>query len=373
MLAFPWGYQALIWAAGWSFALSSCMLWGIIYVLLTFRPNSEHPLYLAFLVAATSFLCLLSNEAAFFSLCVAGLIVFARPQIFYRHRAVAIAFTLAPLLGSALWALTYEISKPANPFKTVTSIDFRSVLSGIYYQYTNLEVFDVWFNNALRQFTQSTINFGYLTVSILLLCGIPFVIWRMVRDSHLAKEQASPPDADKISDAMFFFSMLIVLLGSTSIYALAGGYSADARKRYFIVPLLIITVGSAAWVFFRRYLSRASWDGWIATSALCVVGCLTSFLMMSLWQHELMRLNALADIIAENRLSGTVTVEWNPSIHDIWPNASRSWGEYVDAEWTLNVALDARGNGPVALKPDSTQRIFWDGRAKHWTVQPAVR
>src|SRR5260370_20518384 len=92
--------------------------------------------------------------------------------------------------------------------------------------------------------------------------------------------------------------------------------------------------------------------------------------MMSLWTQELTRLNLLADLIAENRLSGELQIDWNPDISDIWPNAQRSWG--IDPGDALSVALQARGIGSTALTSESAQRISWNSKGQCWVLQSPI-
>src|SRR5262245_46304905 len=80
------------------------------------------------------------QRSCFFSVSVAGLVVFSRPQVFYRQTKVATTFLLAPMVGSALWVFAYQSYKLSwqtfaglllrfVPFKTITSINPRSLLS----------------------------------------------------------------------------------------------------------------------------------------------------------------------------------------------------------------------------------------------------
>jgi hypothetical protein len=87
------------------------------------------------------------NEAIFFSLCVAGVIVYARYDLIRSGKAAATVVSAVPLAGAVAWAAIYEATKPPRPFKSVGAINIRSILSGIYYQYSNLEVFEVWFSS----------------------------------------------------------------------------------------------------------------------------------------------------------------------------------------------------------------------------------
>ena len=76
-------------------------LWIVIYVLLTFEPERTHSYPIAAGLAGLSLLGLMFNEAIFFSLCVAGIIVYARPGLIRSGKAAAIVVSAAPLAGAA--------------------------------------------------------------------------------------------------------------------------------------------------------------------------------------------------------------------------------------------------------------------------------
>ncbi len=75
VMAFPWGYEALAWASAAAYAFASCLLWMILWALLSLRADQRRIYVLAAGLLFASFLCLLIHEAVFFSLCVAGFVV----------------------------------------------------------------------------------------------------------------------------------------------------------------------------------------------------------------------------------------------------------------------------------------------------------
>jgi hypothetical protein len=367
MLAFPWGYQALLWASALSFALASCLLWAIIYVLLAFHADRLWRYLIAAGIVCASFLCLLQNEAAFFPLCFAGVIVWMRPQIFRRDWKSAVAVSLSSAVGAGLWGVVYEIFKPAHPIKIITHINPATVFSALFYQYSNLEVFDVWIHTPLLKHIISTLGGIDVVLTLLALCAIPFLISAVIRVGH---DGATVPQSNggQIKPSALLIYMLVLSLGAASIYALGGGYSLDSRKRYLIVPLLVMAVAAATRLIRGPKLTGSLWPKGVAitTSTICIIGCLTSLFMMSLWKQELTRLNLLSDLIVENRLSAGLQVDWNPNINDIWPNAQRSTG--VDPGIALNQALLARGVKSISLMPESARQISWNSEEHRWAV-----
>ena len=69
VMAFPWGYEALIWASAAAYVFASCLLWVILWALLSLRADQRQIYLRAAGLLFASFLCLLIHEAVFFSLC----------------------------------------------------------------------------------------------------------------------------------------------------------------------------------------------------------------------------------------------------------------------------------------------------------------
>ena len=99
MMAFPWGYEALAWASAAAYAFASCLLWMILWALISIREDQRGTYALAATLVFASFLCLLIHEAVFFSLCVAGFVVLTKPA-FLRNWKSNAALSLAPLAGA---------------------------------------------------------------------------------------------------------------------------------------------------------------------------------------------------------------------------------------------------------------------------------
>ena len=97
-MAFPWGYEAFVWASAAAYVFASCLLWVILWALLL------------------------------------------------RDWKSAAAVSLAPLVGALLWGVINELTKPAEavllaervPILNVTHFRLRSTLSPLFYQYRSL-------------------------------------------------------------------------------------------------------------------------------------------------------------------------------------------------------------------------------------------
>jgi hypothetical protein len=145
VMAFPWGYEAFVWASAAAYVFASCLLWVILWALLSLRADQRQIYVCAAGLLFASFLCLLIHEAVFFSLCVAGFVVWMRPD-FRRDWKSGAAVSLAPLVGALLWGVINELTQPAEavllaervPILNVTHFRLRSTLSSLFYQYRSL-------------------------------------------------------------------------------------------------------------------------------------------------------------------------------------------------------------------------------------------
>ena len=244
VMAFPWGYEALVWASAAAYVFASCLLWVILWALLSLRADQRQIYLRAAGLLFASFLCLLIHEAVFFSLCVAGFVVWMKPD-FWRDWKSAAAVSLAPLVGALLWGVIYELTKPAVPIYSVTHLHLRSALSALFYQYRSLEVFDVWTNDLLRNYAISTIQSPNLILALLALCAVPFLVGAIMRAARVESVDTLRQQKTQIKPIAFLIWMVLVCEGAAFIYVLAGGYGPVVRNRYVIMPMVIMSAAAA--------------------------------------------------------------------------------------------------------------------------------
>jgi hypothetical protein len=359
VMVLPWGYEALIWASAAAYVFASCLLWVILWVLLSLRTDQRHIYVRAAGLLFASFLCLLIHEAVFFSLCVAGFVVWMRPDC-WRDWKSAAAVSLAPLVGALLWGVIYELTKPAVPIYSVTHLRLSSALSALFYQYRSLEVFDVWTNDILRNYAISTIQSPSLILALLALCAVPFLVGAIMRAADV---DTVPQQKIQINPIAFLIWMILVCGGALFIYALADGYGPVPRKSYIIMPMVIMSAAAAAiWLIWGPQRTRTFWPrgSSVAISAICIFGCLTSLLVISTYRMEMKRVYLLADLIVQNAISDSFQPDWRPDLKTIWPSAN------IDPQNALDRALDARGYKSVLLTPQSTKRAKWSTEEQRW-------
>ena len=299
-----------------------------------------------------SFLCLLIHEAVFFVLCVAGFVVWMKPNVGRKWESAA-AVSVAPLFGALLWGIAYELTKPEVPIYSVTHVRLSAALSSVLYQYRSLDVLSVWTNDLVRSNAISSVQSFNAILTLLALCAVPLLIAAIIWTSQSENEDQTGQHKVTIKPIAFFIWMIVVCEAAGFIYVLAGGYSLDSRKHYIMMPLVIMGVASAISLIWRpqkRMLGR--WGSSAAISAICIFGCLTSLLMISLLRMDLKRIDLLADLIMQESISDNLQAEGRPVLFDAQP--------------ALNRALAARGYKPVVLTPQSAKSVIWNMQEQRW-------
>jgi hypothetical protein len=169
----------------------------------------------------------------------------------------------------------------------------------------------------------------------------------------------------QIKPIAFLIWMVLVCEGAAFIYVLAGGYSLGTpRKSYIIMPMVIMSAAAAIWLIWGPQRPCTFWlsgsSAVAAISAICIFGCLTSLLVISIFQMEMKRTYLLADLIVQNTISDSFHPDGNPDLKAIWPSA------VYDPQDAIDRALDARGYKRVLLTPQSIKRATWSMEEQRW-------
>jgi hypothetical protein len=248
------------------------------------------------------------------------------------------------------------------PIYSVTHLRLRSALSPLFYQYRSLDVFDVWTNDDLRIYAISTIQSLNLILALLALCAVPFLVGAILRATRAESVDTVRQQKTQIMPIAFLIWMVFVCEGAAFIYVLAGGYSPDSRNRYVFMPMVIMSAAAAIWLIWGPQRTRTFWPrgSSVATSAICIFGCLTSLLVISVYRMEGKRIYLLADLIVQNEISDSLQPDWNPELITIWPSSTAVSQEGVER------ALDGRGYKSVLLTPQSTKRATWSMKEQRW-------
>jgi hypothetical protein len=162
-------------------------------------------------------------------------------------------------------------------------------------------------------------------------------------------------------------TILGLLLGASLIYVLTGGFSADSRKKYPLVPLLLLL---GCWTFRFVFKGRqAPASAFLVTgAAMCLGAAMTTWLVLGIWRYETARYNALAEFFAK-RGGRDITVSWNPDLNRAWPQMRRSIGFGLDEAWVLDMAVEYRGAHTIGVvASDKSAVIEYDPETSKWVL-----
>ncbi|MGA3170673.1 MAG: hypothetical protein ABSE62_06635 [Chthoniobacteraceae bacterium] len=318
---YPWGDTALLWACGYTYLLATTFFMAVLCLLLRVFPLRDG--WNLLLCAVCAAFSLFANETLFFALLISGGIVLLRDNGPLKRR---LPLAAAPALGCCLWAALYKLYPGQIPAEHI-KLHLRTLLSGIFYQYTNLEVFEPWRSGGTRALLFFDWSSWQFAAGAILFCAL-LLLWP--RRSALASGTDSPrPSWD---NRMLLF-LLALVVASVAIYAIGGGFSLDSRKKYPIVPIVLLFLGYGAERFFPRLRIP---DTAILAVVLC--GIATTWLQIGLWRYETRRLDLLVDFLRAQPAPASVHINWDSRIQAAWPRADQFWGTPVEG-WVIADAL----------------------------------
>jgi len=340
---YPWADEALMWASAYTYVLATTFfLAGLCLLLRVFPLKNAWAVPLCILCTVLS---LLSHEALFFAQLVAG----ALPLVRERDAPLRERLTLAgaPVAGCGIWMILYRTFPGRMPAEHVV-LNPRTILSGIFYQYTNLDIFEPW----LRAGTRDLLFFAWspwqFAAGALLITAVALYGRRA-----LAGLRAETGREASAGNLMLGY-LVALLLATVAIYAVGGGFSLDSRKKYAIIPVLLMGVGCGI----ERIAPKVRVKSWVIL-AVVLSGILTTWLQIALWRYEATRLDLLIGFLRTQRDPAAVRVVWDSRIQEAWPRSTRHWGMPVE-KWVLAnaIRLDARLLPPALPHPQAAAVRF---------------
>ena len=323
--AFPWGDTALLWASEYTYLLSTTLFIAVLCLLFRVFPLRDA---LAIpLCALLATLSLLSHEALFFAMLISGGLALLRDDD--KPIRTRLPLAAAPAAGTFIWWLLFKIFPGRIPPEHI-HLNPRTLLSGIYYQYTNLWVFQPWASAA----TRNLLFFGWSVAQFILAAIlVGAVLFCLVRTKPASAAISPQP----LRDNRLFIFLFLLLMATVAIYAIGGGFSLDCRKKYPIIPVLLMAIGYAI----DRYAPQSiKWPRINRPTILAVTLCgiATTWLQIGLWRYEATRLDLLVNLLTTQRNPAAVHVNWDSRIQAAWPHANQFWGAPVE-DWVLADAI----------------------------------
>jgi hypothetical protein len=352
---YPWGSTALTWTSASTYALATMFFLAVLCVLLrTFPVSDSVALPLCIVLAAFS---LFSNEALFFAILISGGFVLFRKDMPLTRRLLLAA---APAIGCFIWWVLYKIFPGQMPTEHI-KLNPPTLLSGIYYQYTNLWVFQPWASAGTRNLLFFAWSRWQFAAGLILICAVLLCLYWMVPTPEAAPREAT-------GDNRMLGFLLLLLMATVAIYAIGGGFSLDCRKKYPIIPVLLMAIGFAIDRYWPQTIKRPRINrATILTVTLC--GIATTWLQIALWRYEATRLDLLVNLLSTQKNPGAVHVNWDSRIQAAWPHANQFWGAPVE-DWVLSDAINFKNKiGSPPLYSPPIHSVTFDPKTFLW--QPA--
>ncbi len=366
---FPWGHQAMVWSPAFAFVLATTFFWANLLILIRFSRKNDKQFFCFATAYCLTWLSLLCFEGLLFSFAVSGCIAWIHPGKLslsgLRQRIVKFYSGWAPLAGCLSFVVSQYVVRlylPSYLSQKTLVWNPESIFSVYFYQWSNIHIFQPWFNPVLRKFVFYGWNNGMGTAAILIATLVVGSLFFFMK--RLSREEPSSPKPG----LTLLFYIVLLLLGASMIYAIGGGYSLDNRKRYPIIFLLLLLFG---WIW-RNFLKpkiKVSNKSLLFLVALGAIGITTTWLNTGIWQYEAMRYNSLVDFLVANNIGGNVRIEWEPDLYKAWPTLSQTWGARMDEEGVLNPAIIYKGGQPVHATQNIKSKVArFDSTASKWRL-----
>ncbi len=263
---------------------------------------------------------------------------------------------LMPWLGCALYLAGYFATLHATTTKQ-PAFSIRAALSPWWHQISNLMAFDVWTHPVwVQSFGRELLTPAGMATAFMLLAGVGAL--GALRLRAMPGGSAST-GRDTLRAAV---GWAVLIAGAAAIYALAGGYSLESRKRYAFVALLVMgTVHVLSLGGFRARRSIC-----IAAACLCFVAGITAG---ALTQARKEMLDAVAQFKAQSAAE-----QWTPPIHIAdWDASPTSLQRHLwtDMREELTFLPSAHHGVPAVTRqrPEAQTVVAYDWTARRWAVR----
>ena len=366
---FPWGYQAMALASCYSYVLATAIFWANLVILINFSSQDRKQNFVFFTSYCLTWLSLMSNECLVFVLAISGCIVWINKRVLsfaeVRRRAINFYSGWAPLIGVLSYAVSYclvsHFVTTVHPVKTL-HWNPESIFSVYFYQWSNIHIFQSWLNPIARKFI-----FYEWSPTMLTAAGCVFVLFAaclflLVRNNSFEQDTLYKP-----SKTLLLY-IIALLVGASLVHAVGGGYSLDTRKKYPLIPLLLLLLGWI-WRNFAESKFKISWKSLPLLSILCAVGISTTWLNIGVWRYAIIRHNSLIDFLVAHNIAGNIRVEWDPDLDGVWlmnPVWRYDWDK---EDWVLNAATQYKGGQPVHVTDEINSKTFqFDKNSSSWQL-----
>lgn len=370
MAIFPWGYQCMVWIPARAFILATAFFLANVLFFVNPSSGNRNQVSLFLITYCLTWLSLLSFEGLLFSLALCGCILwipregkFSFEEV--KKRVLKCYAGWAPPLACLSYAVSYILVRRyfvSEPPQKTFLWNPESIFSVYFHQWSNIHMFQPWFNPTLRKFVFYGWNNGWL---IALACLSPLLVVCLslvVRTMFNEKTITGKPGK------ILLLYIALLLIGASLIYAVGGGYSLDNRKKYPLIPLLLLLFGWS-WRNVLESKIKISNKSLLFLLVLCAVGAGTTWLNTGIWQYEAARYNSLTDFLVTHNIAGNIRIKWEPDLYKAWPTLATTWGSGMDEEGVLNPAILYKRGQPIHVtQAADAKTIEFDPSSSSWKL-----
>ena len=358
----PVGVGAMPWMAAYHFVLGVPFFWLLVVVIAGARtvvndanasPATVGLRCLACAVAA--FTTLISNECLLFSLMGLPFLLWIDSKkpladLFHPKSKRKWAVTVSVWAAIILWMVLMRVAS-----HTPKELNFNpaTLLSYWFYQYTLPDMLTGIFSPEARALMFYKVGALSLVAALIGLVVLGIALLR--QKGPTVREMPSPAPQHQWRNLLLVCAGL--LIGTSLVYVIGGGYSLDSRKKYAVFPLMLLALGAVdRW--WNSRISQAIQPRWrLATVALVVIGFATTWTVMGVWNYQSDLYTVAMKKVASESTHSRVDIQWTPDIYASWPQYLRSGNNRIDTEWIQSEAIDYRrrkfpeGTPPVSDSP----------------------
>jgi len=281
-----------------------------------------------------------------------------------------------PMLGVLVFLVCYKLLPATAPIKKVI-FHPASAISPLLRQYALLWFAGLWRSSTTRELLFWGWHWWMTVLAAIAGAGATWALVGLVRTpAALPSAGGDAAGASRPSPSLLGY-LLVLLLGASAIYAAAGGYSLDSRKRY---PLLPIMLWIAGWIWcYALSRGRAAarpravrWSA-IPITLAAVIGIPSTWLYLDVWRYECHRQQLMVDFCLRHHVTGPVQIQWVPDIYQAWPHAASDWQFRLDEQWVLDLTFEGLGHQHLISAPGGAPVILrYDPKSDAWEMRPST-
>jgi hypothetical protein len=358
-VVFPGYHEGLVWIS------ASGVVWSTTFFLLTLAVSLDDPtsaparcFRASLLVAFTVLGNLMHEQLLLAHLALPVALIIWRPPTSWSPAVTLKAawWRFMPWLGCALYLAGYFSTLHATTTKQPV-LSLRAALSPLWHQVSNLMAFDVWTHPQwVRSFGRELLNPGGIVTALMLIAGAAALAALRLP----AKTGGDPVARRKVIQAAAGWVVLIA--AAAAIYALAGGYSLDSRKRYVFAALILMGTAHVLSIYGQR-VSRSIRVG---TAILCIAAGSTAGALTQARKEML-------DAVAQFKVQ-FVAEAWVPPVHiDGWDDSPTSLQRHLwtDMREEMSFVPSPRYGVPALTfrRTEARTMVAYDWTNRRWTIR----